>query len=872
MKRLICCLVWLLLMCALPAFAAAQDTHEHHFEIIAETPAACLEEGARVSRCACGETKTETLPALGHDFAPVWTVDREPTCQQAGLKSRHCTRCSAVTDLLSIKPTNHDFSIVTVEPTCTAPGYRRLTCRICGEEMTDHVAPALGHDPGLWVIEREAACETEGLRSRSCKRCGEPMEALPIAATGHTFRDTVIPPSCTEQGYTLHVCRACGFEKKDHYVKANGHTFADDGVVVREATCTEKGERRLTCAVCGQLQTKAFPALGHQYAAAPTVDRAPTCTAKGEQSYHCLRCGARKDVTALERTEHSPQQLDVAPTCTKAGTSGRLVCRVCGKQIDAGASVPATGHNYTQSGVQTQPTCTAQGSVTMLCVRCGNAKTQSLPALGHQYASSYTIDRQSTCTAQGEQSRHCLRCGKRTDVTPIPKAAHRVVYDVVTPPTCTKSGKSSGARCGDCGKVLESAGTIPPTGHDLTATQIHSKPTCTAAGRATGRCRVCGAEQEMTLPALGHAFESGWTVDKQPTCTSQGEQSRHCLRCGKRSEVTVLSRTPHTVVTDKAKKATCTRDGKTEGSHCSVCGKVLQKQTVIEAPGHKLKTARTPATLKKNGKLVKTCLRCGKTVFKERIPRVKTCALSKTRFAYDGKRKAPAVEIRDAKGNLLRQKRDYTLRYDTGRKRLGVYTVTVSFRRSYAGEKTLHFQIVPRSPVGLDAAQTPTSITLSWEKVKGATGYAVYEKIGKQFHKLCETQDLFVRIKNRASGQRCRFAVCALHKLPDGRVLRSERSAEKLTATKPLPLTLSLSRSGQSAVLHWNNAGDCEYEIWYAPKKNGRFLCVGTTNGTSFIAGPYPRGTRACFKVKACVRSDTGTLSTQISDIRQIWL
>ena len=138
--------------------------------------------------------------------------------------------------------------------------------------------------------------------------------------------------------------------------------------------------------------------------------------------------------------------------------------------------------------------------------------------------------------------------------------------------------------------------------------------------------------------------------------------------------------------------------------------------------------------------------------------------------------------------------------------------------------------------------------------------------------KLCETVGLFVRLGNRASGQRCRFAVCALRRLSDGTVLRSDLSAEKLTATKPAPLNLSVSRSGQSAVLRWNNAGDCEYEIWYAPKKNGRFLCVGTTTGTSFTAGPYPRGTRACFKVKAHVRSDTGTLSTQISDVRQIWL
>lgn len=872
MKRTGFCFVLLLLLFMLPATAAAQEIHEHVFVTETETPATCLEQGARVSRCTCGETKTEILPAIGHDFSKQWTVDREPSCHVPGLKSRHCSRCDAVTDMLSIKTTNHTFVITTVEPTCTTQGYRHLVCSICGDEMIDQIASALGHDPGLWEIKIEANCVKEGLRTRYCKRCGEQMETLPIKKTEHAFLESVVAPTCTEPGYTLHVCRVCGAEKKDHVVKATGHSFPDDGVVVQEPTCTGKGEQRLACMTCGQTKTKSIPALGHRFSSTPTVDRVPTCTAKGEQSYHCMRCSARRDVIELDRTAHSPQLLDVAPTCTQSGTSGRLICRVCGKQTDPGTVVPAYGHSFLQSGVQTEPTCTAQGSAVLTCFRCGSTKTQILPASGHHYADAYTIDRKPTCTTQGEQSRHCLRCDKRTDVTPVPKAAHQIVYDVVVAPTCTKAGKSSGARCGVCGKVLESAGVIPPTGHDLAVKKIYTKATCTAPGRAMGSCKVCGVKQEMVLPALGHAFRNKWTVDKKPTCTAKGEQSHHCKRCDKRKDVMPLERTPHQVVTDKAKKATCTRDGKTEGRHCSVCGKVLAEQKTIKALGHKLKTTRTPATAKADGKVVKTCLRCKKDASRKKIPHIRSCMLSQKRFAYNGKAKTPAVTVRDAKGKLLKEKRDYILHYDKGRKQIGVYAVKIVFRGNYTGKKALRFQVVPRRPVGLDAAQTPTSITLSWEKVRGATGYVIYERIGKQYHKLGESKKLFVRLKNRASGQPYRFVVRALCKLKDGTVLRSDPSAEKLTATKPAALNLSVKRSGQRATLHWNNAGKCEYEIWYAPKKNGRFLCIGTTNKTSFTAGPYPRGTRACFKVKACVRSKTATLSTQISPIRQIHL
>ena len=869
MKRFHCGAAAFLLLLFLTALAAF-GAHTHVFVLETKVEPTCTAQGATVYACACGERKTEVTEPLGHDYELDWTVDREPTCHEPGLKTRHCTRCDAVTDLLSIKTTNHSFTITTVEPTCTSSGCRHLVCDICGDEMDDTFTPALGHEPDLWVVEKEATCETEGLRSRSCKRCGVKLETVPIAKSGHAFRDSTVEPTCTEQGYVLHTCLLCGTEKKDHFVKANGHQFPEEGLTIQEATCTQKGEQMVSCFVCGAQETRVVPALGHDYSVVPTVDRAPSCTAKGEQSYHCLRCGARREVTALDRVAHTPKKEDIAPTCTKAGTSGQTICAVCGKTIEEGKMVPALGHDYVQTAVYTEATCTTKGSAMVTCTRCGNAKTQSEPALGHSFDLQWVVDQPATCTSKGEQSHHCTRCGKRADVTPIDRLPHQKVYDVVVAPTCTEPGKSSGAHCGMCGKELEKAGVIPATGHDFETTAVEVQPTCTIAGAGLGRCKACGKEQTITLPALGHDFQAEWTVDKKPTCTAQGEQSHHCSRCGKRQDVTTLARVPHTVVTDKAKKATCTRDGKTEGSHCSVCGKVLQAQTTVKAPGHKLKTVRTPATIQANGKLVKTCKRCGKTVQKEKIYRVKTCALLQTRFAFDGKQKTPGVIVKDVKGNLLKAKRDYKLTLEKGRKRIGIYTATLTFRKNYTGEKTLRFQIVPRCPVGLDAAQSATSITLSWQKVNGADSYAVYELVGKKRQKLCETEQLFVRLKNRASGQRYTFTVAALKKTKDG-VLRSDDSAPKLTATKPAPLVLSAAKSGQSAVLQWNNAGDCDYEIYYAPKKNGRFLCIGTTNKTSFTTGLYPRGSRACFKVKAVVRSDTGVLSTQISEIRQLW-
>ena len=44
----------------------------------------------------------EAVSALGHDFADEWTVDIEPTTTAPGVKSRHCSRCDEVTDVIEI--------------------------------------------------------------------------------------------------------------------------------------------------------------------------------------------------------------------------------------------------------------------------------------------------------------------------------------------------------------------------------------------------------------------------------------------------------------------------------------------------------------------------------------------------------------------------------------------------------------------------------------------------------------------------------------------------------------------------------------------------------------------------------------------------
>ena len=68
---------------------------------------------------------------------------------------------------------------------------------------------------------------------------------------------------------------------------------------------------------------------------------------------------------------------------------------------------------------------------------------------------------------------------------------------------------------------------------------------------------------------------------KNPTCTEKGQKGKICKKCGKITEKADIDATGHAPVTDPAVAPTETSDGLTEGSHCGVCGAVLQAQEVI---------------------------------------------------------------------------------------------------------------------------------------------------------------------------------------------------------------------------------------------------------------------------------------------------
>lgn len=102
-----------------------------------------------------------------------------------------------------------------------------------------------------------------------------------------------------------------------------------------------------------------------------------------------------------------------------------------------------------------------------------------------------------------------------------------------------------------------------------------------------------------------------WQEVTAATCLEKGSHKKVC-ECGKE----VVEDTPakgHTEVPDAAVAPTCTEPGKTEGSHCSVCGEVLTAQQTVNALGHDMGEFKqtTAPTCTAKGVKTATCKREG---------------------------------------------------------------------------------------------------------------------------------------------------------------------------------------------------------------------------------------------------------------------
>ena len=337
---------------------------------------------------------------VNHYYAKYTTV--ESTCTQRGYTVFKCTGCGDSFNSIYTEIKSHDYESEIVKPNCTEQGYTRYICKDCGDNYTDNFVEAEGHKYGEWTTVKEPTCIDLGKAERTCSVCFY-VDKCDTDALGHSYKDTIVNPSCTERGNTTHECERCGYTYSDSYTDRMDHDFGL-WVKLTEPTCTTSGVEQRECVRCPQTETKIVSPIGHNYKA-EVVE--PTCLEQGYTTHICSRCGTGYNDTFVPSLGHDYEEIEVAPTCTEEGYRGKK-CRRCEDTIKA-EIIEAVGHKFVDSYITA--TCEESGYTLHTCLSCGRTyKDGIVQPTGHDYETE--VVREPHCETRGERKFHCTKCKK----------------------------------------------------------------------------------------------------------------------------------------------------------------------------------------------------------------------------------------------------------------------------------------------------------------------------------------------------------------------------------------------------------------------------------------------------------------------------
>lgn len=364
-----------------------------------------------------------------------------------------------------------------------------------------------------------------------------------------------------------------------------------------------------------------------------SVSKEPTCFEPGDTTYTTeLFTSDLFETQSLTLTDIEAGHIWKAPEYSWSEDHGSVTAiRICTR--DAKHREEETAEAVAE--VTRTATCETKGETTYTSASFNNTAFQAqqivltdISALGHLWSEvNYTWSEDYT---EVTACRICTRDENHTENETV-----RTVFDYSEYPSCTVGGKADITSCA----FENSAFTVqkredvlvPAMGHDWkepvytwaddlsTVTAYH---TCRRDGKhmetetvqttaQTVRSATCEANgsrrytssrfaneafsiqtKAVTLQALGHSerIDAG----KEPTCLENGKtDGTSCERCGKiLTAQRDIPATGHTLeITETAIEPGCTTPGRTASSYCSVCGEVCSVSEEIPPVGHKPVTA-----------------------------------------------------------------------------------------------------------------------------------------------------------------------------------------------------------------------------------------------------------------------------------------
>lgn len=335
------------------------EGHSHSYTLTTTPASACCTRIYNVYSCACGYSYQKEVShwSTRHHYSD-FTIDKEPTCTEPGVKSKHCYCGKNRSDITVIEPLGHTevIDIPAVAPTETSPGYTHQShCSVCGETVVKR--ELIGHSEYDIKINNETVIAHK-FNAATNDKDGEntviifeqnndiylsyidktviyKVGEVSLSKTEFVYNGKNQTPLVTvkdSKGEALVLNRDykltysadskyCGeYSVKVDYIGnyAGNKTLYYDivhnwgaGKITKSPTCTKTGIKTFTCG-CGDSYTETVAKLKHSYSNACDT----TCNRSG--------CGAKRSIT------HSYKNVTTKATLTKNGNIQNK-CSVCGK-------------------------------------------------------------------------------------------------------------------------------------------------------------------------------------------------------------------------------------------------------------------------------------------------------------------------------------------------------------------------------------------------------------------------------------------------------------------------------------------------------------------------------------------------------------
>ena len=288
------------------AFAGGEQPHEHSFgEWTVTTAPTCTESGIESRSCACGETETREVAALGHTEEILPAV--EATFDADGLtEGKKCAVCDeTLVAQETVAKLDYNEGIVPVDVLTTTAGDSYSTdipANVLDDDLSTmwHTHWYGTSSEGHWIqFELSETYSVDGLRYKprtDLNRQGEPQlngtiteYKILVSNDGESFEEIttgtweanqnwktvqfeavtakyirlVSVDACTDNDYVFASASEIRLTGEKSGEQPHEHSFGE-WTVTTAPTCTEAGVETRSCE-CGETETRETAALGHSW-------------------------------------------------------------------------------------------------------------------------------------------------------------------------------------------------------------------------------------------------------------------------------------------------------------------------------------------------------------------------------------------------------------------------------------------------------------------------------------------------------------------------------------------------------------------------------------------------------------------------------